>query len=203
MNRREAIKGIAALGAGAFLLNKLTLSNAESKSIHFIGIGGAGSNGVEFLHKKGIQAKYTCISNPVRENLPSAINFIHFIPPGEKYSEMKPPAEVLEIFDRDDQFVLLAGLGGYTGTYMTEQLTHFLQAKKKSFMTICSLPFHFEGQKKRERSEQMLHKLQSSANFFSFDLQDIKKRYGNMKLNIAFERADEQFYEIFKTNLAA
>ena len=43
---------------------------------------------------------------------------------------------------------LLAGLGGYTGTKMAEALSGMLQKEQKDFITLCSMPFSFEGRNK-------------------------------------------------------
>ena len=51
----------------------------NSENLHFVGFGGAGSNTIEYLHAKGIKAKFTCISNPVRANISDEIDFIHYI----------------------------------------------------------------------------------------------------------------------------
>ncbi len=40
------------------------------KPTHFIGLGGAGCNALEYIHRQGITAKYTCISYPERPHRP-------------------------------------------------------------------------------------------------------------------------------------
>lgn len=214
ISRREALKGLAAVGAISLLPKFLLSSFKEAAPIHFIGLGGAGSNQVEFLYNKGIKAKFTCISNPVRPHLPKEIQFINFIPPGESHykngvevfriSDMKQPIEipnsVLNIFNSNDAFVLLSGLGGYTGTFMTEELTLILNQRKKSFITISSSPFNFEGQKRRFIAENTINKLKSIDSFKYYELENIRTEYGNLTLKDAFEKANEQLYEIYTAN---
>jgi cell division GTPase FtsZ len=67
------------------------------------------------------------------------------------------PESVLNIFNSNGKFVLLSGLGGYTGTFMTEKLTLLLNQCKKSFLTISSLPFTFYGQRKRLMAENTVN----------------------------------------------
>jgi len=209
--RPEALKGPAASGAITLLPKLLLPSSAKTSSIHFVGLGGAGSNQVEFLFNKGIIGKFTCISNPVRLNLPKEIQFVHFIPPGESYhkngvevlriSDMKQPIaipdSILNIFDSNEEFILLSGLGGYTGTFMTEELTIMLNQRKKLFLTVSSLPFKFEGQQRRLIAENTINKLKSIASFQYYELEEIKNEYGDLTIRDAFEKVNERLYETY------
>lgn len=214
ISRREAIKGLAAFGAISLLPKFLFSSFNGAAPIHFFGLGGAGSNQVEFLYNKGIKGKFTCISNPLRPHLSKEIQFINFIPPGKSHykngaevfrtSDMKQAIEmpnlVLNLFNSNDTFVLFSGLGGYTGTFMTEELTTALLHNKKSFITISSVPFEFEGQKRRTLAENTINKLKSIENFHYYELDKIKNEYGNLPLKEALEKANEQMYKIYKAN---
>lgn len=214
--RPEALKEPAASGAITLMPKLLLPSSAKTSSIHFVGLGGAGSNQVEFLFNKGIIiGKFTCISNPVRLNLPKEIQFVHFIPPGESYhkngvevfriSEMKQPIEIpdsiLNIFDSNEEFILLSGLGGYTGTFMTEELTVILNQRKKLFLTVSSLPFKFEGQQRRLIAENTINKLKSIASFQYYELAEINNAYGDLTIRDAFEKANERLYEVYLASL--
>jgi cell division GTPase FtsZ len=211
ISRREVLKGLAALGALTILPKILVSPLIETTSIHFIGLGGAGSNQVEFFFNKGIKGKFTCISNPVRMNLPKEINFIHFVPPGERYfsngveihriSDMHQPIIIpdaaLNIFESNDVFVLLSGLGGYTGTFMTEELTLILNNRKKSFQTISSFPFNFEGQNRKLFAENTIKKLKGINNFQYYELERIKMKFGNLTMKEVFGKANDQLFEIY------
>jgi cell division GTPase FtsZ len=215
ISRREVLKGLAAVGAIALMPKLLLSSTKEASSIHFIGLGCAGSNQVEFLYNKGIIGKFTCISNSIRLNLPKEIQFVHFIPPGEsqykngvemfRISDMKQPIvipdSILNIFDSNEVFVLLSGLGGYTGTFMTEELTLFLNQRKKLFLTISSLPFNFEAHKRRLIAENTMNKLKSIDSFKYYELEKIKTEYGHLPIMYTIEKANEQLYEIYRANL--
>jgi cell division GTPase FtsZ len=217
ISRREALKGMAALGAIALLPKLLISSSDENLSIHFIGLGGAGSNQVEFLYNKGVKGKFTCISNPLRPHLPKEIKFVNFIPPGEihykngveilRISDLKQPIKIpdsiLKIFDSNEAFVLLSGLGGYTGTFMTEELTLLLNQRKCKFLTVSSLPFKFEVKKRRFIAVNTINKLKNIGCFQYYELENIKAEYGDLTLRDAFEKANEQLYEIYIANALA
>lgn len=189
MNRKNTIKGT---------------------TLHFIGLGGAGCNILEYFHKRGLKGKYTCISNPERPLLSSSIKFIKFIPPVKSYTEdgeesygvsdmsqpLVVPKEVKDIISANDMYILLTGLGGYTGTYMTELFTTLLKEQNKQFLTICSLPFAFEKERKLY-ADKITIKFQGLPNFKYYDLEVMKENYGDKTLKEVFEMIDEQFYRIF------
>ena len=106
----------------------------------------------------------------------------------------------MNIFNSNDVFVLLSGLGGYTGTFMTEELTLLLNQRRKLFLTISSLPFKFEGQKRRLIAENTLNKLKSMDRFQYYELENLKTKYGNLTLKDVFEKANEELYEIYRAN---
>ena len=45
----------------------------------------------------------------------------------------------------NDKYIIIAGLGGYTGTYITEEVAKLLKIGNKTFSIICSMPFNVEG----------------------------------------------------------
>ena len=248
MNRREAIKGLTTWGAMAIFPNLFPCSNVASKTgakrpIHFVGLGGAGSNVLEHIHEKGIEARYTCITTPPRNNLSASINLIHYSPFGEVNGNLNDPANhtsghsqfpettfhkdtslkltdkmptveenfsgllpgnsipetVRQVFIHDHKYVLLAGLGGFTGTSLAVQLTHWLKETNREFITICSLPFHFEGQNRSSYAEDAMEKLQAIPNFKHYRLETLRRKYGNMTIKDAFEKANENFYMVYRS----
>jgi cell division GTPase FtsZ len=190
--------------------NELLNKEIQDRTIHFIGLGSFGSNALEIIYNKGVKAKYTYICYPKRKHLPADIDFIYFIPPGKIESdemierfkrpdmnvELVVPDEILALFNEDHRFILLSGVGGYTGTFMTEKLTKFLIENNKDFFVICRLPLSWEFQKK-PYAEEIRLKFQGLSNFRIFESDLLFKNYGNIKLKDAFEKLDEEFYNIF------
>jgi cell division GTPase FtsZ len=167
----------------------LSISTKMFKPIHFIGLGGAGCNALEYIHRQGITARYTCISYPHRPHLPESIRIIPFI--------RKSKRDVFnrsEMFTRNCRYILLAGLGGNTGSYLVEQLTPQLEARHIPFLTICIYPFSFEGKQRRVTADKVIARFRPSVNFICFDLNLLIRAWGDQTLSSAFERADQQFY---------
>ncbi|MEX2513198.1 MAG: hypothetical protein WD398_09850 [Cyclobacteriaceae bacterium] len=190
------------------LISEGTPKNEKVRpAMHIIGLGGAGTNILGHFHKKGIQAKYTSITNCERPHFSEDINFIRFLPPFKKnesgdnrvwsVSDMSQPLnipqDVKELFDPNDQYFLLAGLGGYTGTYMVETLTPWLLKQDKKFVVICTLPFAFEGESRNSFASQVVKKFRHLLNFKYFDLEAVMEVHENNALPVAYEH----FYSIF------
>lgn len=171
----------------------MLISNTSmNKRIHFIGLGGAGCTALEHIYQQGIQAKYTCISYPERPELPPDIHFI-------KYARLSKwhLFEVGNLFKENCRYILLAGLGGNTGSYLVEELTPFLWVRNKEFLVLCSSPFSFEGAQRRIIAEKVKTKFQSMDNFICFDLEDMRQIWGNITLKGAFDHANKEFYKHF------
>lgn len=167
----------------------LTNNTRVFKPTHFVGLGGAGCNALEYIHQQGIIAKYTCISYPERPHLPENIRFIPFI----RESKWQK-CDGSKLFTRNCRYILLAGLGGNMGSYLVEELTQQLEARHIQFLTICSSPFSFEGKQRRKAAEKVTARFQSTINFICFDLNFLIGTWGDQTLSSAFERADQQFY---------
>jgi len=215
MNRREALKVLASLGAIALLPSGIYPESFKTKELHFVGLGGGGCNALENIRSNGVRAKYTCVTNPARPHLPIDVEFIRFATPacfdkkerGSLSSVNLDDHTVLgfqikKVFSEDSFYILLAALGGYTGTKLTREVAEHLIVNNKRFMIICSTPFKFEGKMNISLAEKVKDQLKPLPNFLCFELEGLREIHGNMKLSEAFAKADEQFYSIFKENVA-
>lgn len=175
---------------------------------HFIGIGGAGSNVVEYFHSLNIKGFYTLISDPVRQNLPSRMNFIFFDNGKEKlknssdvsllFKIIEPiPNEILKIFESNKTYILLAGLGGYTGTILTQQLISYLESKNKNYLVIACLPLAFESEKAISISNQFILNSKDNKRIQYFAMEELRLNNGDLNLSQFFEKANEKFVELF------
>lgn len=185
----------------------------NNKPPHFVGLGGGGSNVVEHIQRKGVKAHFTCITYPKRQSNTS-VEYIPFKHPGhdlptysltpgtiadfDRATLLPMLDSLLDIFSNDRHFILLSGLGGYTGSRLTEILTQWLYANGKSFQTICCTPFSCEGKKRNAFAMVSLAKLAIFPNFHHLSLQSFEQQYGDLPLNQAFHRVNEEFYRIYQ-----
>ncbi|MEI7527148.1 MAG: hypothetical protein WCJ95_22550 [Mariniphaga sp.] len=194
------------------LQNEAEFYNSPNKTTHFIGFGQGGCNTLELFFRKGINAKYTGITEPGNPTLSDGINFIPFTPPRfEAYKHGKEtilksdmnqqlimPDVVKDLFIENHRYVLLAGLAGYTVTYMVEELTLWLNEIGKVFLTICSLPYFFEGDTRNKVAERSFVKMRSIYNFRYCDFNMLMDQFENdTKLGKAFEIGIEKLFDIY------
>ena len=194
-------------------ISKGELKNEKEKpNLHFIGLGGGGTNILEYFHKKDLRAKYTSITNCRRPHFPSDIQFLQFLPPtknsepgnGNIWMEsdmsqpLKLPKILKNIFDADDQYILFAGLGGYTGTKVVDALIPWLQKKDKDFMVICNLPLAFEGASRNSIASNLVKKYRHLPNFKYFDLEAVMEVHGNNTIPEAHKHCYSIFLEAKK-----
>jgi len=208
VQRREEIRTLG------MTRSEYDYNKSPIKTTHFIGLGDCGCNVLEFFHKKGLEGKYTGITELGERILYPGINYIPFTPPRyDPFNLSKPkaffpdmrqklimPEEIKDLFSENHRYVLLAGLGGYTGTKMVEELTLWLDDIGKVFVTICSLPFYFEGKIRNTNAEKSLIKLRSIYNFRYFDhIAIMDQCLGSQTVTDAFLLGNQKFYETYNT----
>lgn len=209
MNRKEAIKGLVAIGIIATIPSLVKLTN-KGKSIHFIGLGGAGSKAMGHIYKQGIPTSYTYITDVEHFKSNSKIKFISYTHSKGKssqigknpYSEAEMleklvlPSELNELFNENDTYILLAGLGGSTGAKVPI-IDLLVRENKRDFHAILSLPFKFES-RRRNYAQKMIEKYQKFPNVYFFDNEEIKEIGGNKHIAETLVSSDNEFYKIVK-----
>jgi len=171
---------------------------------HFVGLGGGGCNVVEGIHAKGVQGRFTCITHPERPHLPKQIQFLKFPSLGEL--ERRSPRgvpdmtrtfqlsdQIREVFSEGDTYILFAGLGGYTGTKIVEQLIPWLLKDHHEFAVYCSIPFAFEGER-RTIAVRLADQFHSLPNFHYFDLESVREKY----FDFTVTETGVEFWNLFK-----
>lgn len=182
----------------SFLPSKDFLIFKNSEKLHFVGFGGAGSNIVEYLYAKGINAKFTCISNPMRPDISSDIQFINYVyAPGNEI-----PPSILNIFESNEKFILLTGFGGDTGTFFTVEISKLLHKQKVPFLTIASMPFNIETEERHSKSDLAFKELEQVPGFYYYKFSEFKSLL-NSKMNFKqmFEKISNLIYELYEANI--
>ncbi len=141
----------------------------EAKSIHVIGLGGAGSNILSQFHKEKPAFKYTMVTDPIRSSIPESVKFIHYIHHFPFRNELVEeenilPEVLLERIRIEEHVIILNGLGGATGTLLTDQLIQFCINSNISFQVGCSWPLSFEGAKRIKLAEEFESKYKDFQN---------------------------------------
>jgi hypothetical protein len=157
-----------------------------------------------------VKGRCTVVNDPDDADIPAGINLIPFQSPkilkftGKKgdiyFPDMDQPLELPDeftgLFREDCRFVLLAGLSSYTGTKMAEALSGMMQKEQKDFLTICSMPFSFEGRNKLTIAREAMERMKTIPYCHLFELDMLRNEHDDLLLSEAFPAGDRCFYKI-------
>ena len=208
MNRKEFFKNIFATAAflalpTSFLLAEKNDKIKLKKQLHFVGLGGAGCNAIEFIQQQIPDAKYTCISHPARPNLPNEIQFVscnqkhvkNVLVEMKIFHDLKNEQESIEpihqVFYPNHTYILLAGLGQNTGSILSWYLFEKLKKENKEVYLVATTPFNFEGKKTKMVADVVEKKIKTDKHVSIISNEKIREEYGDMAIDVAFRKADE------------
>lgn len=202
MNRRKFRKSLISLTALINIPGINILFPKREKRIHIIGLGDAGCNIVEYVFLKGLEAKYTYIATLDRKKYLKGINLVSFNRPKD-YRDRKDwykdknvlTKEIKSIFQKDNYYILVAGLKGYTGSLLIRDLYNYLNDQSKIFTAIASYPFRYEGKQSINFAKNIVKDIVDKPNFKTFSLEIIREKYGNLGGREALNKADDYFYK--------
>jgi len=202
MERRNFIK-LTSLSLVYFSTPNLNfLIPEQRKKIHIIGLGSAGCNIIEYVFKKRFDANYTYVTTPDRTHFLNGINKVTFNRPKE-YRNNKNwindkdvlTENIKSIFQKDEYYIIVTGLRGYTGSLLMRDLNKFLLKQNKLFTAIASTPFKFEGKMFMENANKIVEDIRNNPDFILIDLEIVRKIYGNITIIEAYEKANHLFYK--------
>ena len=183
------------------------LPNAEGSIIKVIGVGGGGSNAVNHMFRLGIKGVDFIICNTDRQALekspvPNKIQLggtltkglgAGSIPDVGRDAAIESIEEIKNYLSDNTQMVFItAGLGGGTGTGAAPVIASIARELGILTVGIVTLPFVFEGKKRRLQAEQGLEELKKYVDTLLVIGNDkLREIYGNLKMSEAFAHADD------------
>lgn len=182
------------------------LPKEQSSIIKVIGVGGGGSNAVNHMYRQGIKGVDFVVCNtdqqaldispvPIKVALGSGLTEgrgAGSLPEVGRKSGLESIDEVKKILSNNTKMVFItAGLGGGTGTGAAPVIAQ--AAKEMGILTVAiiTMPFAFEGKKRRLQAEEGLKELRQHVDTILIINNDkLREMYGNLKLGEAFAHAD-------------
>ena len=183
------------------------LPRDNNSIIKVIGIGGGGSNAVNHMFNQGIIGVDFIVCNTDRQALdispvPYKIQLGTQLTEG-RGAGMLPEVgmaaanenieEIRELFSKNTKMVFVtAGMGGGTGTGAAPVIAKV--AKDLGILTvgIVTIPFNFEGRKRRQQAEEGLNKMRENVDTLLVINNERLREFGkNMSLTDAFSYADD------------
>ncbi len=183
------------------------LPKNKSSIIKVIGVGGGGSNAVNYMHSLGIEGVDFMICNTDKQALEQSmipnkiqigVQITEGLGAGSKPEVGKDSAienieQVKEILKSNTKMVFItAGMGGGTGTGAAPVIA--AAAKEMGILTvgIVTLPFSFEGRKRKQNAEEGIKELKDNVDTLLIICNDrLREVYGNLSIRNAFGKADD------------
>jgi cell division protein FtsZ len=175
--------------------------------IKVIGVGGGGSNAVNYMFKQGIVGVDFAICNtdsqamdlsPIPTKIQLGPNLTEGRGAGSKPAVGKEACiesldEVREFFKQNTKMIFVtAGMGGGTGTGAAPVIAKTAREMDILTVGIVTMPFNFEGRRRSKQAMEGLEELKKNVDTLIVISNDkLRQIYGNLSLSDAFSQADE------------
>ena len=183
------------------------LPKNKSNVMKVMGVGGGGSNAVNYMYSQGIKVVDFIVCNtdsqaleecPVPNKIQLGVNLTEGLGAGanpeigklaalESYEELKNLLET-----QTKMLFITAGMGGGTGTGAAPIIAEM--AKEFDILTvgIVTIPFNFEGKNRELQAIKGLEKLKRSVDsLIIINNNKLREVYGNLGFKEGFSKADE------------
>ena len=185
---------------------KFDLPKNQSSIIKVLGVGGGGSNAVNHMFKQGIEGVDFIVCNtdsqaldmsPVPNKIQLGVSLTEgrgagSLPEVGKNAAIEDLERIKEVLDKGTKMLFItAGMGGGTGTGAAPVIAN--ASKEMGILTvgIVTIPFMFEGRKRRQQAEEGIKQLQDHVDTLLVICNDrLRELYGNLSVSEAFARAD-------------
>jgi len=186
---------------------RFEMPTEHNSIIKVIGVGGGGSNAVNYMYEQGINGVDFVVCNtdaqaldaspvPLKIQLGATLTEgrgAGAIPEVGRNAAVENLDDVMRILTKNTTMVFVtAGMGGGTGTGAAPIIAK--AAKDLGILTvgIVTVPFMFEGRKRKNQAEQGLKEMRDSVDTLLVIKNDkLRELYGNLTLKDAFSHADE------------
>ena len=178
-----------------------------SSSIKVIGVGGGGSNAVNHMYNLGIKGVDFIVCNtdkqaldissvPFKIQLGASLtegNGAGAIPEVGKNAAIENIEDIRDVLSKSTKMVFVtAGMGGGTGTGAAPIIASIARELGILTVGIVTVPFGFEGRKRRQQAEQGLEEMRKSVDtLLVINNEKLREMTGNLTINNAFSKADD------------
>jgi cell division protein FtsZ len=175
--------------------------------IKVIGVGGGGSNAVNYMHNQGIVGVDFAICNTDNQSMnqshiPTKIQLGPDLTEGRgagskpligRESCIESLEDVKQFFnDGTKMLFVTAGMGGGTGTGAAPVIAKAARELDILTVGIVTVPFTFEGRRRMKQAMDGLSELQKNVDTLIVISNDkLRKIHGNLNLSEAFAKADD------------
>jgi len=182
------------------------LPKQKSSIIKVIGVGGGGSNAVNFMYDHNIAGVDFIICNTdakalEQSNVPNKIQLGPFLTQGlgaganpevGKHATEESIEEIKKILEVNTKMAFVtAGMGGGTGTGGAPIIAKICKELGILTVGIVTTPFSFEGPRRQKQAEAGINELKPYVDTLLIISNDkLRVQFGNLKMREAFGKAD-------------
>ncbi|WP_430810378.1 MULTISPECIES: cell division protein FtsZ [unclassified Carboxylicivirga] len=188
-------------------LMNFDIPQAESSIIKVIGVGGGGSNAVNYMYGLGIKDVNFVVCNTDAQALASSpvpvkIQLGESLTEGRgagnrpergRESAIENLEDVVSVLKQDTKMVFVtAGMGGGTGTGAAPIIAK--TAKEMGILTvgIVTIPFRFEGKLRINQALDGIAEMEKNVDsLLIINNERLREMFGDLKLSNAFSKADD------------
>jgi cell division protein FtsZ len=186
---------------------KFDLPANNSSIIKVIGVGGGGSNAVNYMYEQGIKGVDFIVCNtdaqaldkspvPVKIQLGSTLTEgrgAGSIPEVGRNAAIESLEEIKALLSENTTMVFItAGMGGGTGTGAAPVIAKVARDMGILTVGIVTVPFMFEGKKRDSQAKLGLDEMRANVDtLLEIKNDKLRELYGNLTLKAAFGHADE------------
>jgi len=183
------------------------IPKVSGSPIKVIGVGGGGSNAVNYMHEQGINGVDFIVCNtdnqaldassvPVRIQLGKTLTAgqgAGSIPETGRNAAIENLDDVLEqLGDNTTMVFVTAGMGGGTGTGAAPVIAKACKDLGILTVGIVTVPFNFEGRRRATQAGEGLEEMRAAVDTLLVIRNDkLRELFGNLTLKKAFSNADE------------
>ena len=183
------------------------LPKNQSNVIKVIGVGGGGSNAINYMHSKGIKGVDFVVCNtdsqalensPVENKIQLGITLTEGLGAGAnpeigEQSAVESMEDIKAMLTTNTKMLFItAGMGGGTGTGAAPIIAKM--AKDLNILTvgIVTIPFEFEGKMRNQQANIGVERLRDNVDsLIVINNNKLRDVYGNLGFKAGFSKADE------------
>lgn len=179
----------------------------QASSIKVIGVGGGGSNAVNYMYEKGIRGVDFVVCNtdqqalddsPVPVKIQLGVSITEGLGAGAdplkgKFAAEENIEDVVSVLEHNTKMVFInAGMGGGTGTGAAPVIAKAAKDMDILTVAIVTIPFIFEGGLRMAQAKEGIEELKQHVDsLIVINNNKLREIYGNLGFKSGFAKADE------------
>jgi len=183
------------------------LPKTQSNVIKVIGVGGGGSNAINYMFKQGIKGVDFVVCNtdaqalqnsPVPNKIQLGVTLTEGLGAGAdpeigQQAAIESISEIEKILETNTKMLFItAGMGGGTGTGAAPVIAQLSKDKDILTVGIVTMPFQFEGKMRQEQAQIGIENLRKQVDsLIVINNNKLREVYGNLGYKTGFAKADE------------